>query len=350
MRLFALLLAAVLLSTPVFAKEAAWSAIKGGKGTACADGTPYQFYVKRGAKDKLVVFFNGGGACWSPETCNPKAERAVYLSSMAAPSNDPKNWKGIFDQTETKNPFVGWTMIAVSYCTADSHIGSRRVTYELAGQKFAIEHKGWNNAQAALRWTFKNYTAPKTVFVTGSSAGAIAAPFHVGTVAKQYPKARVTMLGDAAGAYRAAAIPAIFKSWGVEDISPTWMRALNGRPLNTETFFKINATAFPNVPQAQYSTAADDVQGMFLKLLGESETVEAAMRANLTELHAEIPSFRTYLAPGPSHTILQTPGFYGTRVEGMPLSQWVDDFAAGKPVEDVDCAKAPSGCTLPVGP
>lgn len=342
--------AALALATPALAKPASWSTVKGGAGTVCADGSPFHFHVRRGAKDKVVIFFNGGGACWSAETCNPKAERPVYLSSMAMPSNDPNGKDGIFSAERAENPFATWTMVVVPYCTGDAHIGSRRVTYDLGGTRFAIEHKGYNNTQAALRWTFKNYAAPKSVFVTGSSAGAIAAPFYVGAVANRYPKARVTMLGDAAGAYRAAAIPGIFKSWGVEDISPKWMRALNGRPLNIETFFKINAAAFPRVAQAQYNAAADDVQGMFLKLLGESESVEPLMRANLTELHDEIPTFRTYLAPGTSHTILRSSGFYETRVEGEPLSKWVEDFAAGRPVENVDCAKAPTGCALPVGP
>lgn len=350
LRTFILLFISAAVAAPAFAKPAPWTAVAGGRGTVCADGSPYRFYVKQRAKEKLVIFFNGGGACWSAETCNPEAERPVYVSSMAAPGNDPNGKDGIFSEDRPDNPFATWTMIVVPYCTGDSHIGSRRVTYDLAGRKFAIEHKGYNNTQAALKWTFKRYGAPKTVFVTGSSAGAIAAPFYAGTVARRYPKARVTVLGDAAGAYRAAAVPAVFRSWGVEDVAPKWLRALNGRPLNVETFFKINAAAFPSVRQGQYNAVADEVQGRFLQLLGATEDVEPAMRANLSELHGEIASFRTYLAPGTTHTILRSPGLYDTRVEGMPLFQWVADFAEGRPVEDVDCANAPAGCAVPPGP
>ena len=42
--------------------------------TVCARGTPYAFYFRRGAGtigagSKLVVEFEGGGACWNARTC-----------------------------------------------------------------------------------------------------------------------------------------------------------------------------------------------------------------------------------------------------------------------------------------
>lgn len=37
--------------------------------TICARGTSYAFFFRRGTVNKLVVEFEGGGACWDKETC-----------------------------------------------------------------------------------------------------------------------------------------------------------------------------------------------------------------------------------------------------------------------------------------
>jgi hypothetical protein len=35
----------------------------------CSAGTPYHFFVKRGTVNKLVMYYQGGGACWNALTC-----------------------------------------------------------------------------------------------------------------------------------------------------------------------------------------------------------------------------------------------------------------------------------------
>jgi hypothetical protein len=90
------------------------------------------------------------------------------------------------------------------------------------------------------------------------------------------------------------------------------------------------------------------VQGLFLALLGEkSADVQTLLRANLEELHMAIPDFRSYTAPGTAHTILEHPGLFTVEVEGVALASWLADFAAGKPVADVDCVRDNEGCLPP---
>jgi hypothetical protein len=49
-----------------------WQIIEGGAGTQCALGDPYQFYYRPGADDdKLMIYFQLGGACWSGLSCQP---------------------------------------------------------------------------------------------------------------------------------------------------------------------------------------------------------------------------------------------------------------------------------------
>jgi hypothetical protein len=345
------------MATPAFAREAprldelayrSWSSIEPGGRTVCSDGSPYRFHAKPGARDRLVIFFNGGGACWSAETCDPQAKRVrpIYVPSVAPPFNQP-GVSGIFDDARADNPLRDWSMVVVTYCTGDVHIGTRRVTYALGKRKFAIEHKGAVNTKAVLDWTFRNFHAPGRVLVAGSSAGAIGAAFYAGTVVRQYKQAQVSVLADGAGAYRTPTVVTVFRNWGVNDVAPAWMRRRRSGPLNIEAFFKANAAAFPHMPQVQYNNAADAEQAAFLHLLGGGADVETSLRANLTELHDKAPGFRSYTAGGTVHTVLGRPELYACTVEGKPLSAWVADFAAGKPVSDIDCARDAAGCGAP---
>ena len=52
------------------------------------DGQEYSFYFKPGKADKLLVFFNGGGACWDATTCvdslsNPNPFKVVSHPFMS---------------------------------------------------------------------------------------------------------------------------------------------------------------------------------------------------------------------------------------------------------------------------
>ena len=44
--------------------EPGWNVIEPAGDTVCSDFSPYRFFVRPGDKDKLMVFFQGGGACW----------------------------------------------------------------------------------------------------------------------------------------------------------------------------------------------------------------------------------------------------------------------------------------------
>ena len=43
--------------------------IEPGGETTCSDGTPYKFFVRPGAPEKVVFYLQGGGGCWNGGTC-----------------------------------------------------------------------------------------------------------------------------------------------------------------------------------------------------------------------------------------------------------------------------------------
>src|ERR1041384_7604860 len=46
-----------------------WNEIAPGGATTCALGGPYAFWVRPGTVNRLVIDFQGGGACWDALTC-----------------------------------------------------------------------------------------------------------------------------------------------------------------------------------------------------------------------------------------------------------------------------------------
>ena len=50
-------------------EEGVWEEMRPAGATVCSRGTPFVFFVRRGRRDRVAIEFQGGGACWSDETC-----------------------------------------------------------------------------------------------------------------------------------------------------------------------------------------------------------------------------------------------------------------------------------------
>jgi hypothetical protein len=337
-------LALGLFALPAFAEDA-WETIAPGGETSCALGTPYSFHARKADPEKLVVFFNGGGACWAGQTCDPAVEPTTYVPSAQMSHNDPRTHKGIFDLDNPANPVGDWSMVFVSYCTGDVHLGETDKTYTKPdGSETTIRHRGHVNAHAALTWMKENIGGAKQVLVAGSSAGAIAAPVYAGVVSKIYPDARVQQLGDGAGGYSSPEIGGLLATWGVIDILPDWL------PLDTETVTSFNAlyegaaAAFPEISFAQYDAAHDGMQIGFQQALQGGTALHEQMIANRGALRDAIPGFVSFTAGGAQHTILRAPYLYSYSVNGTSFVDWLGALVAGEKPETVDCAAGEDGC------
>ena len=187
---------------PTFAElKDGWNTLAPGGETSCAVDPDYRFFVRRAAPDRLLVFFQGGGACTDARTCDPDAGPTIDGGPAFKPTANvaPPPQSGIFDLAHRDNPFAEYSMVFVPYCTGDLHLGARDTTYTIEDargtRQFLIKHRGQANAMSALEWTYANLPAPREIFVTGTSAGGYATPFYASLVAQRYPTAHVTGTG-----------------------------------------------------------------------------------------------------------------------------------------------------------
>ena len=275
----------------------------------------------------MLVYLQGGGGCWLKANCD-LADRPTF-DPVVEERDSPANADGILAIDRPANPFRGWTVVYIPYCTGDVHLGARKVDY--AG--VAMDHRGALNAAAALAWIGTEIKQPREIVVTGGSAGAIPVPVYATRLAARFPRARITGIGDGAGGYRAPTIPGILAGWGVRQAlsDVPVFAAIDSAGLTFESLYITAGRKNPKLRLAQINQDHDAVQLQFLALLGITGTPLAPLlKANLDDIQAALPTFRRYLIQGEEHTILTRPAFYTTVVDGVSLPDWVRATIAGK--------------------
>lgn len=323
---------------PAASLVAGWNPIEPGGDTTCATGAPYRFFARPGSSERLLIYFDGGGACWTADTCNPDGQ-PTYMSRT--PRQPPA--AGIFDFDNPDNPFAPFSVVVVGYCTGDVHLGDGDTTYEVktdTGVKaLPIHHRGQVNAQAVLAWTYAHYPAPAQVVVAGSSAGGVATPFYASLVARHYPAARIIAIGDGANAFTSRGMSGIDQArWGSPGVitrHPGWEQY---KSAGVNELYRIAARLTPHVRFYQVDTAYDDTQRAFLELAG---TRAPNVSRFIREGHARVDDAqrppRWFLAGGEVHTLLGLPVFYTYEGGGWQFRQWMAEVVAGRDVPDVDC-------------
>ncbi|MEM7411608.1 MAG: hypothetical protein AAF430_15355 [Myxococcota bacterium] len=172
-------------------------------GTFCSDGSQYKFFVYDNPNsDDLLLYFEGGGACWDYPSCsgelgilgaaNPNGIPDDYITQFA-----PRFVSPIVNGADPGLPFrsidpiatQGWDVVFMPYCTGDVHVGNNVQTYvDPSGQNppITFRHVGFNNTRAAVNHLAGVFPNIDKLLVSGFSAGGVA-------TAAAYYEARTTL-------------------------------------------------------------------------------------------------------------------------------------------------------------
>ncbi len=337
----------------------------------CSHGDPYHFFVKRGSLNKVVMYYQGGGACWSYNTCITLGvfDQDVNPSGSDNPNNTTT---GFGDLTNPNNPFKDWNIVFVAYCTGDIHFGDSLPNY--GGN--TIRHRGWHNARIAEKWAREHFVAPDDLFVTGSSAGAYGAFFNAPLHIDVWPSARTSVIADAGNGIITPDFLTTpnygFQMWNFEEHLPTNIPGVlesisdgTGIP----AFTKAVADFYPDAWWAHYSSSYDGGTGGqtgFYNVMKNPNNILEWLNwwhkscewnsAMVTQAHAtsaQIPSnYRYFIGTGSRHTMYGSNKVYTDNTSGTLIVDWVNQMLnRSMSWSNVECPDPVTcGTTLPGDP
>lgn len=326
-----------------------WNMIRPGGETTCAQNTEFAFFARAASTDKLLVYLQGGGACWDAATCDPQGE-PTYSRDVDERDNPAGRPTGIFALENPANPLRDHSMVMIPYCTGDVHLGDTITTYTVQqegadSRNVTVHHRGYVNVMAALDWVARNFDEPRQIVVAGSSAGSIPSPFYADVLADRYPGAEIVALGDASGSYRrepgATTNPAA--AWKMLEVvqNHAGFEDFNAESLDFPDLYIVAAQQHPEMRLLRFDAANDQVQLFFLeRAFADTGSVAAMIARNGVEIRQSVSDFRSYLAGGPEHTVLWREAFYNYEVGETLFRDWFAAVVSGRTVPDVDCSAA----------
>ena len=168
----------------------------------CANGNTTGIGVNLSTKStRVLIYLEGGGACWSDLTCYT-LQTASYFTSGYGPTDfmtesTDKTYLalpgGFFDRTAAANPFKDYSYIYVPYCTGDIHAGNNpAMMYNTATAK----HVGFANMTAYLERIVPTFPNADRVILAGSSAGGFGAAYNWWQTQKAFGTTRVDLIDD----------------------------------------------------------------------------------------------------------------------------------------------------------
>ncbi|MBW2457064.1 MAG: pectinesterase [Deltaproteobacteria bacterium] len=312
-----------------------WNKLEAGGGAICSRGDAYSFYVHPGTVNKVVIEFEGGGACWSESTC---AEGSDSFDDIVESDTLTGTLEGIADHDNPDNPFKDWWHVFVAYCTGDLHMGNRTTTHGSA----TIEHRGSVNAGVALDWAYTNVPAPERVVVLGCSAGGYGAIGWAPYIIQHYDGVPVVQAADcAAGIATTAFMPVADYAWDLSLIKPSFIPALADENFTTLTVTQVyeeQYAFFSDQQFSQYNTNHDETQMSFYEDMGgDPQDWSQLMNDGVSGIVAASSNFASYVAADHVHCIITKPEFYTAETGGVAVRDWFNDLANGTAVDDVHC-------------
>jgi hypothetical protein len=324
----------------------------------------FHFWARRGSVDKLVVFFEGGGACWDSGTCSlpihagtAPGQPALFKAEIL-PTDNPTTYGGMFDLNDARNPVKDWSIVYIPYCTGDIHGGSKTTAYTnpFNGQAYSIEHRGHDNFRVVLRWMQDNFAEPQQLLVTGSSAGGYGAVLNFPWVRDAFPKGSAVMLADASQGVTPASFDALRNAnWNIQLSDAVY----GANPQSTPTSALVRGLSgkFGGDRMAQYTTGLDLVQMQFYDVMvnGLAGVQGTACQAWADQMvaglqHNQIaPNFRSYLAAGTTHTLMRGPLYFSETSAGTSFLGWMGALLSAGGVSNASCTNCttfPTACPL----
>lgn len=337
---------------PIDAPPEKWTWIEV-DGAKCRDGSPTGFGIRpQTGSDKLVIYLEGGGACFNGTTCgiNPGSFGSVAFGAWQGSAGNT----GIFDSDNMENPVKDWNMVYVPYCSGDIHAGgASNVDVPGAFSPKDQDFVGYDNIYLYLKRIIPTFPDVSKVLLTGISAGGFGAAYNYDRVAQAFCPKPVILVDDSgppmSDSYIAPCLQSRWRGlWSLEDTLPADCAACSGADGGgIVNYVDYIGNKYPNARLGLISSTRDSVISLFFgygkndcnDIDGIASPIDGKVyAAGLEELrskHMGMPGrWSTYYVDSTTHTYLLA-GLYSTTVQGKKLSAWLGDVVNDGPMEHV---------------
>lgn len=309
------------------------------RGPLCLRGTEYTVDTREGSSDELVIFLQGGGACWT-DFCSA-FEETNYLRDVSG---------GILNSALETNPVKDWDVVYLPYCDGALFAGDvdRMLPNSVIGEGEPGESMGYQrglqNLTAALEVAVAAFPNPSRILLTGVSGGAFGTISALPLARYYYPETEILVFNDSG--------VGVAKEGDPEFIEETLLAGWNASSLIPEScvdctsnghitrFIDWQLAADDNFTMSALSFSADSVISTFFLMINPA-TFTSSLLAETGRTTAMFEDrYKRFIPAGEAHTTLLRENAEGgspgleigsleTEIAGVTVLDWFTAMIEG---------------------
>lgn len=289
-------------------------------GPTCLYGSPFHVSVRDVGSDDLLVYLQGGGACWS-DLCAANETASLGIMPLAWTDAD----------AERNPPLAGFNVVFVSYCDGSVFSGDNVVLG--SGGEIVRRHRGLANLSAALDVARARFPTPRRLVLAGSSAGGYGTILGTAVTRLAYPDTPLFVMNDAGPGVTNPDDLSLMKGatdeWQAMKFVPeSCAGCVESGQLTSVVDWAL--THDPSLRVATFCALEDAIIGnVFLNMTGP--VFSKVLMAETDKVHAKHPGrYQRFFWQGGAHTAVMA-GYYDLEIEGTSLLAFIQAMLDGSP-------------------
>jgi hypothetical protein len=299
------------------------------EGSHCGNGSPLVVAVNlTNRSTDVVMYFQGGGACWDAATCFILGT-AAHIQDTLTPAqvvDEAMRGTSFLFERNAQNPWQNANYVYVPYCTGDAHSGANVATFTTSSGPREVHFEGAHNTELVLARMAATFTTTTHMTLIGASAGGYGVASNWWRAQGFFPSARVDALDDSGLPVDPpdARWHTMLTAWGF-DLPPDCACSTISGVL---PYYQMTMT-----PPHRFGLLAylDDTT-----IPGFYGSTTAQVHAGLVALEptfAATPNMRYFYVNAPGHVLLSDPTLTAG-ASGPTVRAWATQFATDDPAWD----------------
>ena len=312
---------------PIVAPDETWTWIPFDN-AFCGDGSTTGIGVNLTKKSsRVLIYLEGGGACWNELTCNTFKTAANFATgfdegNFTSTANGQLK-SSYFDRSDADNPFKDYSMVYVPYCTGDIHAGNNTVMY---GGKPA-KHVGFANMTAYLERLVPTFPSADRIILSGVSAGGFGAALNWDQTQKAFGNIRVDLIDDS-GTPMPPEIPISAEAeWRANwNLAATLPSGCTECAEDLDALLGYFGKTYPDHRAALISYTKDTVLPTFFGI--SADKFNEGLEKEVTTYFDPQPNFHYFIYSGSGHVLWYSPDL---TTKGVTVKEFITKMVTDDP-------------------